>query len=92
MSDSVRETAVFELPKERSTSLRCTACADRACESVGRVPGVVRVECDSAHSQVRVEFNTLKTTAADIERQLSHSELEFEQAIAHKAWRVSGLD
>lgn len=92
MPDSVRETAVFELPKERSTSLRCAACADRACEALGHVPGVVRVECDSAHSQVRVEFDARKATAGDIERRLSHSELEFEQAIAHKAWRISGLD
>ncbi len=92
MSEATRETAVFELPKERSTSLRCAACTDRACEAMERVPGVMRVECDSTQSQVRVEFDASRLTAEEIERRITRFDLEFEQAIAHKAWRVSGLD
>lgn len=92
MSDASRETAVFDLPKERSTSLRCAACADRACEAMGRVPGVVRVECDAVQSQVRVEFDAARVSADEISRRVTHFDLEFDQSIAHKAWRISGLD
>lgn len=92
MAEPKRETAVFELPKEHSTSLRCAACADRACEAVGRLPGVMRVACDQNQSQVRVEFDPSRATADEIGARITRYDLEFEQSIAHKAWRVSGLD
>lgn len=92
MAETGRGIAVFELPKDRATSLRCAACMDRTCEAIGTVPGVLRVDCDTSQSQVRVEYEPDVITGEQIERRMADLDLELSQTLVHRAWRVSGLD
>lgn len=85
-------SATFELPASSGTSVTCAACANRACEAMGRVPGVMRVECDAAGQAVRVEFDTGRVSEADLAVEMERFGLELGSTLHHAAWRITGLD
>jgi len=87
-----RANATFELPHRSGATLRCAACANRACEALGDVPGVSRVECDAAGASVQVEFDPTRITEADLGSEMERFGLELAETVHHAAWRVTGLD
>lgn len=87
-----RASATFEIPGVQVSRVRCTACASRACEALGRVPGVTRVDCDHEGGSVRVEFDPTRITEADLAVETERFGLELADSVHHVAWRVSGLD
>ncbi len=90
MSD--RGTATFELPSVQPGTLRCASCANRACEALGRVPGVAKVDCDVSGAAVRVEFDPARVSEAALAREMEGLGLEFADSVRHAAWRITGLD
>lgn len=90
MSD--RATATFEIPATQVSRVRCTACASRACEALGKVPGVTRVECDHQGGTVRVEFDPARITEADLALETERFGMAMAESVHHDAWRVTGLD
>lgn len=91
MSDT-RSVATFEIPAPPSTSVRCVACANRACQALGQVPGVARVDCDATSSAVVVEFDADRVSTDDLAEEMSRFGLTLADSVHHAAWRVSGLD
>lgn len=89
---SENATATFELPSAQASPLRCAACATRACEALGQVPGVSKVDCDSAGSSVRVEFDPARVSEADLSVEMERFGLELAESVHHAAFRVAGLD
>jgi copper chaperone CopZ len=89
---SERASATFDLPSGPSAPLRCSACANRACEALGSVPGVARVDCDAAGAAVRVEYDPGRVSEADLAAEMEQFGLELAESVHHAAWRVSGLD
>lgn len=90
---SEQATATFALPHVREGSgVKCERCAERACDSLQGVPGVERVECDSASESVRVHFDPARVSEADLSALLAAYGLELSEAVRHAAWRITGLD
>lgn len=89
---SAHGTATFELPGARSAVVRCTACANRACEALGDVPGVSKVDCDAMASTVRVEFDARRVSESELVSEMERFGLELAESLRHEAWRVTGLD
>lgn len=89
---SERASATFALPAAGTGAVRCTACGNRACESIGALPGVYRVECDAGGGAVRVEFDAARVTEDDLSAAMHQLGLELEKSVRHTAWRVTGLD
>ena len=89
---SERAVATFDLPRPGSAALRCAACANRACEAIAEVPGVLRIDCDAAGSTVRVEFDPVRVSESELATQMDRFGLEFAESVRHTAWRVTGLD
>lgn len=87
-----RTTATFELPSAPVSTMRCTACANRACEALVDVPGVMRVDCDSAGTSVSVEYDPGRVSESDLVAEMERFGLSFAEAVRHAAWRVTGLD
>lgn len=90
MSD--RATATFELPTTAPSPVRCTACANRACEALGEVPGVARVDCDAVGATVSVEFDPSRVSEADLVVEMDRFGMDLAQSVRHEAWRITGLD
>jgi copper chaperone CopZ len=89
---SARAVATFALPVGDSSPVRCAACANRACEAIGQVPGVSKIECDAAGGSVRVEFDESRVAEADLAAEMDRFGLELASSVRHAAWRVTGLD
>lgn len=85
-------TATFELPGAAPSAVKCTACSNRACQLLGAVPGVARVDCGSVGSQIRVEFDPERVTEEDLAVEMERFGLELAASVRHAAWRVTGLD
>lgn len=85
-------SATFEVPSAQAAPVRCAACANRACEALGGVPGVARVDCDAAGATVRVEFDPGRVSESDLVTEMERFGLELSDTIHHAAWRVTGLD
>ena len=85
-------TATFDLPGDGSSRLRCSACAKRACEALGEVPGVARIDCDAAAGTVRVEYDPSRLSEADLSAEMDRFGLELSKSVHHAAWSVAGLD
>ena len=90
MSD--RAVATFDLPRDESSRLRCTACANRACEALRERVGVMRIDCDIPASAVRVEFDPSAVSERELAAQMERFGLELARSVRHAAWRVTGLD
>ena len=90
MSD--RASATFDSPGSVSSPLRCTACANRACEALGDVPGVAKVDCDASGATVRIEFDPARVSEADLTIEMERFGLELSESVRHAAWRITGLD
>ncbi len=90
MSD--RATATFDLGETVDSPLRCTACTSRACESLGRMPGVAKVDCDAKGAAVSVEFDPALISERDLAAEVERFGLEMASSVRHVAWRVIGLD
>lgn len=89
---SERATATFQLPSTPVSSLRCTACANRACEALADVPGVAKVDCDTVGSAVLVEYDPSRVSESDLGVEMERFGLALSDAVHHAAWRVTGLD
>jgi copper chaperone CopZ len=89
---SERATATFDLPGVQVSRVRCTACANRVCETLGTLPGVMRVDCDTVGGAVRVEFDPARITEADLAVETERFGLELADTLRHATWRVTGLD
>lgn len=89
---SERASAVFDIPSPRVSRMRCVECANRACRTVGDVPGVLKVDCDSSATSVRVEFDPGRISESDIAAELDRFGLELAESTRHAAWRIIGLD
>ena len=87
-----RAVATFDLPGDESSRLRCTACANRACEALGDLVGVIKIDCDIPASAVRVEFDTTVVSEPELAAQMERFGLELARSVRHAAWRVTGLD
>jgi copper chaperone CopZ len=85
-------SATFELPSPQKSTLRCSACANRACEALGAVPGVSKVECDAAGVSVRVDFDPGRLSESDLAVEMERFGLELGETVHHEAWRITGLD
>lgn len=89
---SEKASAVFDVPAPRVSRMRCVECANRACRTLGEVPGIAKVDCDSDASSVRVEFDPARISEADIAAELDRFGLELAESRRHAAWRIIGLD
>lgn len=89
---SERASATFQLPTSPSPGLRCTACANRACEMLAEVPGVGKVDCDTGGAAIRIEFDSERVTEADLTVAMERFGLQLAESAHHAAWRVTGLD
>lgn len=89
---SERANATFQLPASPASGLRCTACANRACEMLGEFPGVGKVECDTGGAAVRIEFDPTRVTEADLSVAMDRFGLHLAETAYHCAWRITGLD
>lgn len=85
-------TATFELPSTPVSSLRCTACANRACETLSGVPGVTKVDCDAVGSAVLVEYDPGRVSEADLTAEMERFGLSLTETVHHAAWRITGID
>lgn len=87
-----RATAVFELPATPVSTLRCTACSNRACETLASIPGVAKVDCDARGAAVTVEYDPARVSESDLGAEMEHFGLSLAETFRHSAWRVQGLD
>jgi copper chaperone CopZ len=89
---SERATATFELPADEASRVRCMACAGRACEALGKVPGVSHVDCDAPGGMVSIEFDPARVGESDLQVEMERFGLELAESVRHEAWQVTGLD
>ena len=87
-----RATATFDFAAITEAPLKCAACANRACEALGSIPGVQKVDCNVAGSAVQVEYDPGRLSEADLGVEMERFGLELAEAVHHAAWRVTGLD
>lgn len=87
-----RTSATFEIPAHVDSSIRCLGCAERVCQALQEVPGVMRVECDPAGGAVRVDYDDDRITEGELAGDLDRFGYDLSSAVRHAAWRITGLD
>ncbi len=87
-----RTSATFEIPANPETSVRCLGCAQRVCEALQDVPGVMRVDCDPTGGGVRIDYDDDRITERELTDDLDRFGYDLSTAVRHAAWRITGLD
>ncbi len=87
-----RTSATFEIPTQAESPVRCLGCAERVCQAMQDVPGVMRVECDPNGGAVRVDYDDERITESELAEDLDRFGYDLSSAIRHAAWRITGLD
>jgi copper chaperone CopZ len=87
-----RTSATFEIPGSAESAVRCLGCAERVCQALQEVPGVMRVECDPSGGAVRVDYDDERITEGELSEDLDRFGYDLSSAVRHAAWRIMGLD
>ncbi len=87
-----RTSATFEIPASPETSVRCLGCAQRVCEALQDVPGVMRVDCDPTGGAVRIDYDDERISEGELTEDLDRFGYDLSTAVRHAAWRITGLD
>jgi len=76
------------LPGERY----CAACANRVCDAVREVAGIVDASCDVEAAELTVSYDPRALPVAELRRVVHRIALEAADAVGHAVYRVEGLD
>lgn len=85
-------TATFDLACAKTATVRCVSCADKTCDALSEIDGVLRVECRSDAGFVTVEFDADRITEPELVSAMESYGARLSEEVVHAVWRITGLD
>jgi len=82
----------IRLPVSMADGVRCAECIERLREAMSVRPGVHSVIVDPRAWTISVSYDPEVLSAHDVERAAQDLGLEIGAALAHAAYRLTGLD
>lgn len=90
MSELAKST--FDLAGLLTGEYYCAECAERVCDRVAHLPGVLDSSCDVAAGSLTVKHDPAVLTSAELAASVQLAAAEVTHDVGHAAYRLEGLD
>jgi copper chaperone CopZ len=85
-------TRSFDLTRLLPGPRYCAGCAERVCQRLAQVPGIIDARCDLEYGSLAVTYDPAALASGPLEELVQRLALDEAGGAGHAVYRLEGLD